>query len=196
MTDRGRRTPTGDVQRSLVDAAVTVLERDGYAALTVRTVAAEAGVAPMGIYNHLNGKDGLVAAVLVRGFDALTEAMNQAAALPPAQRLHACGHGYRAFARSRPATYALMFGGGVAAEVHEAIGDHAEAAFQALVDAVLATQQAGLVVPDDPFDVAMRIWSAVHGAMSLELAGSGPPNPDLAGTYERVLDMIEAGLAP
>ena len=32
--------------------------------------------------------------------------------------------------------------------------------------------------------------------MSLELAGSGPPNDDSAGTYERIIDMIEAGLAP
>lgn len=35
-----RRTPSADIERCLVDAAVAVLEREGIAALTVRAVAA------------------------------------------------------------------------------------------------------------------------------------------------------------
>ena len=191
----GRRTPSVDVQRSLVDAAVTVLERDGWGALTVRAVAVEAGVAPMGVYNHLDGKDGLVAAVLIRGFDGLNGAMTALAALPSARRLRESGRAYRRFALENPAVYTLMFGTPEAGARDDVVA-HAQAAFSALVAAVVAAQQAGLVMAGEPFDVAMRIWSAVHGAMSLELAGSGPPNDDTEGTYERLLDMIEAGLAP
>lgn len=191
----GKRTPSADVERSLVDAAVAVLERDGAAALTVRAVAAEAGVAPMGVYNHLGGKDGLVAAVLIRGFDGLTAGMTALAGLPPERRLRECGRAYRRFASGNPAVYTLMFGT-AKAEARADVVEHAEAAFGALVGAVVATQQAGLVMAGEPFDLAMRIWSAVHGAMSLELAGSGPPNEDSAGTYERIINMIEAGLAP
>jgi len=191
----GRRTPSADVERSLVDAAVAVLERDGPAALTVRAVAAEAGVAPMGVYNHLGGKDGLVAAVLIRGFDGLTAGMTALAALAPEKRLRECGRAYRRFASANPAVYALMFGS-AKADSRDDVIEHAEAAFGALVAVVVATQHAGLVMAGEPFDLAMRIWSAVHGAMSLELAGSGPPNDDSAGTYERILDMIEAGLTP
>ena len=207
-----RRTPSGDIERALVDAAVAVLERDGFAALTVRAVAKEAGVAPMGVYNHLGGKDGLVAAVLIRGFDGLRDAVERNAALPAGQRMRATGHSYREFALSRPATYSLMFGGGVAPEVYEPVAGHGQAAFEALVNTVLDAQRAGLVVADDPVDVAMRIWSAVHGAMSLTIAGSGPPvdpvrGPPVEGsskpengvsdsTYEGLLDMIEKGLLP
>ena len=195
----GKRTPSADVERSLVDAAVAVLERDGPAALTVRAVATEAGVAPMGVYNHLGGKDGLLVAVLIRGFDGLTAGMTALDGLPPDQRLRACGRAYRQFASENPAVYQLMFGAGKAkarVDVLDDVQPHAEAAFGALVAAVVTTQHAGLVMAGDPFDLAMRIWSAVHGAMSLELAGSGPPNEDSAGTYERIIDMIEAGLAP
>ncbi len=195
----GRRTPSADVERSLVDAAIAVLERDGVAALTVRAVAAEAGVAPMGVYNHLDGKDGLLAAVLIRGFDGLGGAMTALAGLAPAQRLRESGRAYRHFALQNPAVYQLMFGSGKAharADVLVDVHPHAEATFAALVSAVVATQHAGLMMAGEPFDLAMRIWSAVHGAMSLELAGSGPPNEDSPGTYERILDMIEAGLAP
>jgi AcrR family transcriptional regulator len=192
----GKRTPSADVERSLVDAAVAVLERDGPAALTVRAVAAEAGVAPMGVYNHLGGKDGLVAAVLIRGFDGLSAALNALSGQPPERRMRECGRAYRRFALRNPAVYTLMFGGSAKADGRDDVVEHAEAAFDALVGAVVATQQAGLVMAGEPFDLAMRIWSAVHGAMSLELAGSGPPNDDSLGTYERIIDMIEAGLAP
>ena len=60
-TSAGRRprTPSADVQRELIAAAEAVLERDGPGALTVRAVAAQAGIAPMGVYNRLGGKDGL-----------------------------------------------------------------------------------------------------------------------------------------
>ncbi len=56
---RRSRTPLAAVERELVTAAETVLVRDGPGALTVRAVAAEAGIAPMGVYNRFGGKDGL-----------------------------------------------------------------------------------------------------------------------------------------
>ncbi len=66
------RTPSQDVERALVDAAEAVLVREGPAGVTVRAVAAEAGVAPMGVYNRFGGKDGLVSAILVaRAFELL-----------------------------------------------------------------------------------------------------------------------------
>jgi len=190
-----KRTPSADVEGSLVDAAVAVLERDGPAALTVRAVAAEAGVAPMGVYNHLGGKDGLVAAVLIRGFDGLTGGLTAVAGVAPERRMRECGRAYRRFALENPAVYTLMFGS-AKADGRDDVDEHAQAAFGALVGAVVTMQQAGLVMAGEPFDLAMRIWSAVHGAMSLELAGSGPPNDDAVGTYERIVDMVEAGLAP
>ncbi|HEY4993338.1 MAG TPA: helix-turn-helix domain-containing protein, partial [Nakamurella sp.] len=60
-TDRtgATRTPSRDIELALVDAAERVLVRDGPGAVTVRAVAIEAGVAPMGVYNRFGGKDGL-----------------------------------------------------------------------------------------------------------------------------------------
>ena len=56
---RRGRTPSADVERELLAAAEAVLVRDGPGGLTVRAVAAEAGIAPMGVYTRLGGKDGL-----------------------------------------------------------------------------------------------------------------------------------------
>src|ERR1700721_982094 len=71
---RRGRTPSADVERELLAAAEAVLVRDGPGGLTVRAVAAEAGIAPMGVYNRLGCKDGLVDALLIKGFDRLRAA--------------------------------------------------------------------------------------------------------------------------
>jgi AcrR family transcriptional regulator len=176
-------------------AAVRVIERDGRAGLTVRAVAAEAGVAPMGVYNHLQGKSGLLVAVLASGFDGLTEAVTWNSALDPETAFFEVGRGYRRFVLSRPVTYGLMFGGGVPADVHSQIAEHALPAFQALLDTVQHSQHAGLVRPGPAEPLAMCIWSAVHGAVGLELAAESPAETG-EGVYESVLRMIVDGLAP
>ncbi len=50
--------------RRLLDAALRILERDGYGALTLRRIAAEAGETKSLIVYHFGGKDGLVTALV------------------------------------------------------------------------------------------------------------------------------------
>lgn len=54
MTGQRRRGPRGDVSAArIVAAAERVLDRDGFAALTLRRVAVEAGVTPNAIYTYV-----------------------------------------------------------------------------------------------------------------------------------------------
>lgn len=62
------RTAGADVRSALLRAGRTILERDGTAGLTVRAVAGEAKVAPMGVYNHFDGRDGLLDALVTDGY--------------------------------------------------------------------------------------------------------------------------------
>jgi AcrR family transcriptional regulator len=192
------RTPTADVRTALVDAAARVLERDGVAGLTVRTVAAEAQVAPMGVYNHLKGKSGLLLAVLQRGFDELTAAVTPASSVPTDQRLVQSGRCYRRFALTHPRTYALMFNTTDAdkAAYTDAVGPHAAPAFQALIDVVADSQHAGVVRAGEPADLALQIWSAVHGGVSLELTRNFDDEVQAEQAYERLLEMIARGVRP
>src|ERR1700743_437654 len=110
---RRGRTPSADIERELLAAGEAVLVRDGPGGLTVRAVAAEAGIAPMGVYNRLGGKDGLVDALLIKGFDQLRVSLEEALAAPREPgirgRLAACGLAYRRFALANPHFYAIMF---------------------------------------------------------------------------------------
>lgn len=178
-------------------AAESVLERDGLVGLTVRSVAAEAGVAPMGVYNHLAGKDGLVTAVLDEAFDQLSAATAWRANLPPREALRHIGRGYRRFALGRPVTYGLMFGPSTRLRhPAEQAAEHADRAFNGLVHALQISQQVGLVRPGDPSTQAIVFWAAIHGAVSLEIASAVSPEAQPEETYAAVLDTIERGLAP
>jgi AcrR family transcriptional regulator len=190
----GGRTPSLAVEQALVDAAERVLVREGLTGLTVRAVAAEAGVAPMGVYNRFGNKDGLVAAVLARGFEGLRAATASADDPDPVLRLLACGRDYRRFALENPQHYGAMFGAGFAsAAPTPELVDRADAAFRSLVDRVRYAMDRGVLRHGDPVGTAQLIWSSVHGAVSLELAGMGQ-TADPAASYEELLQMTVDGL--
>lgn len=168
--------------RSVVlDAALTVLDRDGASGLTVRAVAAEAGCSTTGVYTYFGGKHGLVEAIYVEGFHSFGEAI--AASYDDGDLLGA-GRAYRRWALDHPTHYMVMFGRAVPDfEPGEAAAATSQATFQDLVDAVAA---AGA---PDPTGTAYRLFATVHGYVMLELVGMGPVDPAQLEAY------YEAGLA-
>ena len=196
---RRGRTPSADVERELLAAAEAVLVRDGPAGLTVRAVAAEAGIAPMGVYNKLGGKDGLVDALLIKGFDRLRTSLESAladTAEPMRGRFVTCGWIYRQFALDNPHLYAIMF---EHPHPHDhddpEVAEHAAAAFGSLVRIVELGAAAGVIAAPDPVEAAQQIWSTLHGAVALELKGL-VLTPDPQYTYQALLATIIRGLAP
>jgi AcrR family transcriptional regulator len=193
---RRQRTPSTDVGRELVSAAEAVLVREGPGGVTVRAVAAEAGIAPMGVYNRLGGKDGLVDALLIRGFDRLRAAVAGGTEPDGRDRLRACGQRYRRFALDNPHFYAIMFEAAIPHEFgSEEVAEHAAAAFDALVRNVEAAAAAGSIVAAEPREVAQQIWSGVHGAVALELKDL-VLTEDPEATYRAGLETMLRGLTP
>ena len=193
---RRGRTPSADVERELLAAAEAVLVREGPGGLTVRAVATEAGIAPMGVYNRLGGKDGLVDALLIRGFDRLRAACDATAGPDATARFFDAGRRYREFALANPHFYAIMFEDAIPHMFdNPEVAEHAEAAFNALVRVVELTAAAGAIAAPDPVEVAQQIWSAIHGAVALELKGL-IQTEDPAATYQASLETLFRGLAP
>jgi AcrR family transcriptional regulator len=193
---RRSRTPSVNVERELVAAAEAVLVRDGPGGVTIRAVAAQAGIAPMGVYNRLGSKEGLVDALLIIGFDRLRAAVEAGDEPDMLERLRACGGRYREFAMANRQFYAIMFEDAIPHERSSAeVAEHAAAAFGALVRTVEAAAAAGRIVADDPREVAQQVWSTVHGAVALEMKGL-IQTPDAGATYRAAVDTVLRGLVP
>ena len=190
-----QRTPSREIERELIAAAEAVLIRNGPAAVTVRAVAAEAGIAPMGVYNRLGGKDGLVDALMIRGFDALRASVAGGDQPDPLDRLRACCLRYRRFAVTNRHYYAIMFEGALPHGFDSPeVVEHALAAFGELVRNVELAAAAGAIRAPDPREVAQQLWNAEHGAVTLELQGL-VLTPDPEATYQATLDTLLRGLA-
>lgn len=186
--------PTSRTQ-ALVDAAERVLVREGPEAVTVRAVAVEAGVAPMGIYNRFGGKDGLVDALLIRGFQALRAAIEPQGESDPSERLMNAGLRYRRFALGNSAHYLAMFDNAIHQEVPSPdVAPFAEASFSELVGHVRYRMVGGALLEGDAHEVAQQIWSTVHGAVQLEIKGMIKV-PDPGRSYRALLQTLYRGLS-
>jgi AcrR family transcriptional regulator len=62
-----RRAPWGTITRDdIIRAAVEIVSAGGYEGMTIRSLAAELGVAPMSLYRHIRDKDDLLDEVVDR----------------------------------------------------------------------------------------------------------------------------------
>jgi AcrR family transcriptional regulator len=193
---RRSRTPSAEVERGLLAAAEAVLVREGPGGLTVRAVAAEGGIAPMGVYNRLGGKDGLVDALLIKGFDRLRATLEAGDEPDTLERLRSCCLRYRAFALGNKHFYAIMFEEAIPRGRDSAeVGERARAAFGVLVRAVELAAAARVLDAPGPFEAAQQIWSCAHGAVALELKGL-VLTADPEAAYRALVETLIRGLAP
>jgi Tetracyclin repressor-like, C-terminal domain len=102
---------------------------------------------------------------------------------------------YRQFALANPHFYAIMFEEAIPHR-HESpdLDEHARAAFGALVRLVELASASGVISAPNPVEAAQQIWSALHGAVALELKGL-VLTPDPEATYAALLDPVIGGLA-
>jgi AcrR family transcriptional regulator len=171
---RTRIPPDLDSTRgTLLAAASELLATRGPDALTVRAIADRAGVSTMGVYTHFGGKDGVVEALFVEGFQRLASVMS---AVPvtddPLHDLRASCAAYRRFALENPTHYGVMFERHVPGfEPSLDSMTHAHATLELLEKRVQRCLDAGVIHPGhgDAQAIAYTVWATGHGLMSLEL---------------------------
>ncbi|MFI7707180.1 TetR/AcrR family transcriptional regulator [Nonomuraea sp. NPDC049480] len=166
----------GALRQDLLDAAMRVLREQGALHLTLRRVADAAGTSTMGIYTCFGGRAGLLEEIYRNGFRILHESMTRSlnGHADPQARIMAVAYGYREFALSDPALYALMFERPLPdfdpspEQRHDALG----LTFTLLTEATSAATEAGLIRSMDPVRAAYLVWTTIHGIVSIELTCS------------------------
>lgn len=196
-TARTGRTTDGDVRGRLLEAADELLRTQGPDGLTVRAMAERAGCSTMGVYTHFGGKDGVVDALFIEGFYRLGDAMTRVrTTADPIADLRRCGLAYRRNALENPTHYLVMFERIVPGFEASATAKAAGVETFGLLEArIRRGVEAGVVVSHpSPADLALSLWAALHGMVSLELHDAGPP-VDRRRSYDDLLDLLLRALA-
>ncbi|WP_370289549.1 TetR/AcrR family transcriptional regulator [Nocardioides sp.] len=169
-----RRRPRLDREAVLV-AAEELVDRDGYDALTMTSLAAELDTRVSSLYNHVANLEDLRALVQVRAMRLLGEHVRTAAmGHAGLDGLRALSHALRAFALAHPHRYAALTRPPIDPESFYA------AALVAIEALAVMVRSAGL--PEEHLlQTAMAIFASLHGFVSLEVAGYFS---DLSGTGE------------
>ena len=101
----------GNLQSALEDAALSLLETQPAARISLREVARRAGVSHNAPYHHFGDRAALLHALGVRAMRELLEAQEAAveAATGPVDRVRALGAAYVGYAADHPQSFALVF---------------------------------------------------------------------------------------
>ena len=187
----------GDLRRALLDEALRTIQDDGVEALTLRTIAVRLGVSRTALYRHFTDKRALLSAVATEGFRLLTGRLLDAWGAGGVRGFNAMGMAYIRFAMANGAHYRVMFGGVGGDQPHdEDLMRESTAAFQALVDAIVALQRNGTVRKDEPVQLARFIWAAVHGVSMLIIDGQlSHQQTSIDELIEFAVERINTGIA-
>jgi AcrR family transcriptional regulator len=202
---RRRSYHHGDLRRALLEASLEIIEEEGVSHLTLRDAARRVGVSHAAPQHHFGDLRGLHCAIAAEGYRKLhahmAEARRAAPIATPLQAFQRVGVAYVDFAARNPGHFRAMF--------HPAVSDRsltpelqeaADAAFNLLLDCVRAAQAAGEIRAGEPHDLALFVWSAVHGLAALavdrQIRRKGFSSDDPVALAEGITDQLYQGLRP
>ena len=178
----------GDLENSLVKAAISLVQKHGPDHLSLRAVSAEVGVSPSASYHHFSDKTALVSAVGKVLFDELAHkqeiAINKIKgnnAKSAIDKFQALGYAYFEWAFSEPNLYRLMFGG-----YCDLNFEHGESkAWKLLQESLDELLSYGVITKKARENGEAFVWAAVHGASSLIIEGLMPKD-----IYPLIIDRV------
>lgn len=178
-----KRFHHGDLREALIAATRELLIEHGPDGFTLADACRRAGVTTAAPYKHFRDKQEILEEIVVRGFDELTAANAKALAESgpgTIEGITAMGVSYVDFAVSQPALFRLMFGHKSEIRKVRQVDESGNECLKNVVQEVAAyCRKHGHKA--DAEQVALRLWTFVHGASSLQLDGD----------YERVAPGVD-----
>jgi AcrR family transcriptional regulator len=194
----------GDLRSTLIRVSLSIIEKEGLAALTLRRAAKESGVSHAAPYAHFRDLNDLLAAIKEEGFrDLLKIVANAAKKHPPGvAQFSAIAKTYLKFAIQHPATFEIMF--------HKPLGSEPSFPYTYIDTGrqifTIATEALAGMLPKgvSKKDIQHRTiasWSAIHGICSLwvgqtlQIIGASEVSPSLEKMADDVIELLAVTIA-
>lgn len=174
----GKPLSEEDIERrrgELVTAALSILETDGIAGLTLRRLAEITGVSRQTPYLYFKDKAALVDAMCVAGMQQLTAASSQAVLdasdKGPIEQLRMAGESYVRFGLQNPNLYSLIFNPAQIKAKPTAAMAEAVAESNTVSSALMQSAWDEGRISMEPERLNNVFWATLHGLISLRHDG-------------------------
>lgn len=187
-----------EFREQLCAAACRLFAQRGTDGVTMRALAEIMGISPMKPYHYFRDKEEILAAAMERAFNRFVAALEEADKIEGSARERATAkrQAYVRFALAEPDCYRIMF------ELPhpdvtkypglQAAMDRSRATMRRSLDALVAEG----VIDGDPKMLGNVFWCALHGAVSVYLAGKLDSREQLDAVLDIAMKGLMAGLKP
>jgi len=196
---RNQRGQGARLREELIEAASDLLaERGDPDRLSIRAVAAAAGVTPASIYLHFVDRKRLLRAVVAERFRAFGRRLSDAEASGrhPFDALRRRFRAYFGFAKEHPGHYRVLFSaaalGPKGVATHGKTDHPGATSFIALFDAVQRCLDASPRRPSarDSSFLAFQLWAWMHGLTNLRISKPEMPWPAIDALLDATLSDL------
>ncbi|WP_434440103.1 TetR/AcrR family transcriptional regulator [Lentzea sp. E54] len=212
MRERFREQVREDVKAAALDQLTT----GGAQAISIKAIAKQLGVSGTALYRYFANRDELLTALVVDAYGDLRQALERGfeagrTQSDPEERVRGLAREYRAWALAEPHRYELLFKPPLPG--YDAHTEPLAAAARSLMEVLLAALHgiddaepvpAGDLSPvtseqvlaarsagTEKFQLAVSVWSRLHGIVSLELGGGfAAMHLDADTLFERELRVL------
>ena len=176
---------------SIVNAALTFLDREGWDALTINALATQLGTKGPSLYNHVDSLQDLRRTVRMRVVGDIIDMLNTVGqGRTRDDAVMAMASAYRSYAHHHPGRYSaftrMPLGGGDDPEFTDAT--------RAAAGPVIAVLASYGLDGEDAFYAALEFWSAMHGFVLLEMTGVMGGIVDTDTVFSDMVMRLAAGM--
>ena len=163
----------GDLREVLVQASYDLVLMKGAENFTLAEACRLAGVSTAAPYKHFKDRDEVLALIVARGFDRMSEKSMravEAAGVGTLAGIIAMGRAYVHFAVDNEKLFRLMFGQHPVLKTDKEVLSEGMGCFSKVIEQVAVYCERNGVA-GNPDEIAIRLWTFVHGASSLLIDG-------------------------
>ncbi len=184
----------GNLKEALISAGLVILAEKGIEGLSLRKVAREVGVSHTAPYNHFSDKQGLLAAISTAGHEHLHQLLLDTFEKSKATSTNVISDiawAYLQFGLANPAKFKLMFSGALEEErAHPEFVAISQKSIALFEEIIVFGQSRGQLPEGRVEDIAVKLWSLIHGFTYLMLENQFPIEYLQGQVLEEVLKGI------
>ena len=188
-----------NVRERVLAAAQELFLTEGPKAVSMRKVAAKAGVTAPAIYRHYEDKDELLNEIINAGLEILQRYLEPAFRAPtPFERLQLLIDYYLDFALEQPRYFDFAFlAPSHGMRLADELARYNRSTFMFAVQQVHLCMEQGVFVKDDPLETSIMVWAEAHGLVTLfRMERFGADAAEFRAVFRRTIDRMLQGLRP